>query len=123
MNLERAIEDVLLGASMRQVAIAYRDSLIESFQFRAEDVTATTFAKETESFMKNLARRLGDKHRGDGRVQHALQAWVMECDHYEAWDALLAGFDFNGKSALVRRGRMRFPGPLTAHWSDSSARD
>jgi len=47
----------------------------------------------------------------------------MECDHYEAWDALLAGFDFPGKSALVRRGRMRFPGPLTAHWADSGSRD
>lgn len=123
MDQKRAIEDILLGASMRQVAIAYRESLIEAFQFRPEEVSSTTFAKETESFMKNVARHLGEKHRGVGRVQHALQAWVMECDHYEAWDALLAGFDFPGKSALVRRGRMRFPGPLTAHWADAGSRD
>jgi hypothetical protein len=47
---------------------------------------------------------------------HALREWVVRVEHYEAWDALLAGFDFHGKAALVRRGRMLFPGPLTAHW-------
>lgn len=119
MNVKRAVEDVMLGASLRQVAIAYRDALIEQFQFRPEEVSSSTFSGETESFMKTVARHLGDKHRGDGRVQHALQVWVMECDHYEAWDALLAGFDFPGKSALLRRGRVRFPGSLTAHWQES----
>jgi hypothetical protein len=116
MDHAKAIEDVLLGASMRQVAIAYRESLIEAFGFRPEELGPTTFLKETDDFMKTVARRLGDRHRGDGRVQHALQEWILQCDHYEAWDALLAGFEFPGKAALVRRGKMRFPGPLTAHW-------
>lgn len=46
---------------------------------------------------------------------------MLLVDHYEAWDALLAGFDFPGKAALVRRGKMRFPGPLTAHWPEDGA--
>ena len=116
MDLARAVEDVLLGASLRQVAIAYRDDLIATFRFRPDEVTAETFADETAAFMKRVARHLGERHRGDPRVMHALREWVVRVGHYEAWDALLAGFDFHGKAALVRRGRMLFPGPLTAHW-------
>lgn len=119
MDAKRAIEDVLLGASLRQVAIAYRDDLIEQFQFRPEDVKPTTFARETDTFMKVVARQLGDRHRGDPRVRNALQDWVMQSDHYEAWDALLGSFDFPGKPMLVERGRKRFPGPLTAHWDEA----
>ncbi len=116
MDIARAVEEVMLGASLRQVAAAYRQDLIEAFQFRPEEVTGETFADETTAFMKKLARHLGDRHRGDPHVLHALREWVMRVQHYEAWDALLAGFDFHGKGALVRRGRVLFPGPLTAHW-------
>jgi hypothetical protein len=116
MDLQRAVEDILLGASLRQVAAAYRQSLIEQFEFRPEEVTPATFMTETTAFMRKVARHLGDRHRGEPRVQQALQEWVLRVEHYEAWDALLAGFDFPGKQALVRRGRMLFPGPLTAHW-------
>jgi hypothetical protein len=42
----------------------------------------------------------------------------MQSDHYEAWDSLLSGFAVDGREALVRRGRVLFPGPLTAHWDD-----
>lgn len=119
MDLRRAVEDVLLGASLRQVATSYRESLIEAFHFRPEEVTKSTFAEETTAFMKKVARHLGDRHAGDPRVLTALQDWVLFVDHYEAWDALLSGFDFHGKSGLIRRGRVMFPGPLTAHWVDS----
>jgi hypothetical protein len=119
VDVPAAVADVLLGASMRQVAIAYRQSLIEAFGFRPDEVTASTFADETTAFMKKLARQLGDKHAGDVRVERALLDWVHLVDHYEAWDALLSGFSFHGKEALIRRGRMLFPGTLTAHWSDA----
>ncbi len=119
MDLGRAVEDVMLGASLRQVAITFRQDLIEAFHFRPEEVTNETFAGETAAFMKKLARHLGDRHRGDPRVLQALREWVMRVEHYEAWDALLAGFEFHGKAALVRRGRVLFPGPLTAHWQSA----
>jgi hypothetical protein len=116
MDLPRAVDDVLLGASLRQIAAAYRQHLIDAFDFRPDEVTPTTFAAETTAFMRKVARHLGDRHRGDARVLAALREWVASVDHYEAWDALLAGFEFAGKAALVRRGRVLFPGPLTAHW-------
>jgi hypothetical protein len=69
--------------------------------------------------MRMLARHLGDRHSGEIRVGCALRDWVTQCDHYEAWDALLSGFAIEGREALLRRGRMLFPGPLTAHWGDA----
>ena len=104
---------------MRQVADEMRDQLIEDFGFRPEEVTQDTFKDEVATFMRALARHLGDRHQGDTRVGEALNTWVRFCDHYEAWDALLAGqFDIEAKDALIRRGRMLFPGPLTRHWDE-----
>ena len=116
MDVGTAVADVLLGASLRQIAAVYRQSLIEAFDFRPEDLSAETFLDETMLFMRKVARHLGDRHAGDARVGAALHAWVQTVDHYEAWDALLSGFEFPGKGALVRRGRKLFAGPLTAHW-------
>lgn len=115
-NVENAAADVLLGASMRQIAAEYRDELIEEFGFRDDEVTPATFQNETATFMRRLARHLGDRHGGDARVGHALQEWVGFTDHYEAWDALLSGFDVDDREALLRRGKVLFPGTLTAHW-------
>ncbi len=118
-DIRRAADDVLLGASMRQVAHEFRERLIEDFGFRPEEVTQETFKDEVAAFMRALARHLGDRHPGDTRVGEALETWVRFTDHYEAWDALLAGsFDVEGKEALIRRGRMLFPGPLTRHWDE-----
>lgn len=118
-DIRRAADDVLLGASMRQVAHEFRERLIEDFGFRPEEVTLETFKDEVAAFMRALARHLGDRHPGDARVGEALETWVRFTDHYEAWDALLAGsFDVEGKEALIRRGRMLFPGPLTRHWDE-----
>jgi hypothetical protein len=118
-DIQRAAKDVLLGATMRQVAAEYREQLIEDFGFRPEEVTPGTFRDEVAAMMRALARHLGDRHQGDPRIGEALETWVRFTDHYEAWDALLAGgFDVEARDALVRRGRMLFPGPLTRHWDE-----
>lgn len=119
MNLARAVADVLLGASIRQVGAAYRAELIEQFGFRPDEVTPATFRDETVAFLRKLARELGERHAGDPRVGQALREWVMLCDHYEAWDALLSGFQVDDRELLLRRGRILFPGPLTAHWPEA----
>jgi hypothetical protein len=118
MDIATAVQDVLLGASLQQIAAAMREELIRDFDFRPEEVTPATFVAETMAFMRKLARHLGDRHAGDARVGHALRQWILHCDHYEAWDALLTGFHVDGREALVTRGRLLFPGPLTAHWSE-----
>lgn len=118
MDLAQAEREVLLGASLREVAAAYRQHLLETFGFRDSEVSATTFQAEVAAFLRKLARSLGERHAGDPRVGAALRTWVLQCDHYEAWDALLSGFAVDGREALVRRGKLLFPGPLTAHWDD-----
>ena len=119
-DIVRAARDVLLGASMKSLAAEYREKLIEDFGFRPEEVTPDTFRDETAAFMRALARHLGDRHAGDARAGHALEVWVRFCDHYEAWDALLSsGFEVEARDALVARGRLLFPGPLTAHWTEA----
>jgi hypothetical protein len=118
MEISEAVDDVLMGASLRQVAAAYRDGLIEHFGFRPDEITSETFRAEVAAFMRKLARQLGDRHQGDARVGQALVEWVQQCDHYEAWDALLSGFEVEAREALVRRGRILFPGPLTRHWTE-----
>jgi len=118
MELRSAVEDILLGASLGQIAAEYRQELIESFSFRDDEVTSETFSEETAAFMRKVARRLGDRHAGDARVLRPLHDWVLQVDHYEAWDALMSGFEFPGKQAVMRRGKVLFPGTLTAHWSE-----
>jgi hypothetical protein len=117
MQLERAVKEILLGASVQSVGAAYRQDLIDAFGFRPEEVRPETFTAETESFQRRLCRLLGDRHAGNRRVGQALHDWVMLSDHYEAFDALLSAFDFPGKEALVQRGRRLFPGALTSHWT------
>ena len=109
----------MMGASLRQIAADYRQELLTTFGFRPEETTADTFRAEVTAFMRALARHLGDRHAGEPRVGHALQEWILRCDHYEAWDALLSGFQVDGREALVRRGKVMFPGPLTTHWAES----
>src|SRR5436190_20228206 len=118
MNIHAAAADVLLGASLQEIAGAFREEPIRDFGFRPDEITATTFRTEAAAFMRKLARHLGDRHRGDVRVGQALRDWIRQSDDYEAWDALLSGFPVEGREALVRAGRMRFPGPLTAHWEE-----
>src|SRR5688572_2968846 len=101
MQLERAVREILLGASVQSVGAAYRQELIDAFAFRPDEVKRDTFAAETESFQRRLCRMLGDRHGGHPRVGQALRDWLLLSDHYEAFDALLSGWDFPGKEALV----------------------
>lgn len=119
MDVQQAVREVREGASLQQIAADFRADLIAHFGFRPEEVTAATFANEVDAFLRKLARHLGDRHAGEPRIGEALREWVRHCDHYEAWDALLSAFDVDDREMLVRRGRVMFPGPLTAHWTDS----
>lgn len=119
MEIHRATADVLLGASLHQVAADCRQELIVAAALRPEQLRPQTFRDEVAAFMRKLARHLGERHAGDRRVGQALREWVAETDHYEAWDALLSGFECEGREGLLRRGRLLFPGSLTAHWGES----
>lgn len=120
MDIATATNDVLFGASLRQISIEYRQGLIEAFGFRPDELSPDTFRDEVTAFMRKLARHLGDRHAGEPKIGAALQEWVVFCDHYEAWDALLSGFTVEGREGLLRRGRVLFPGSMTAHWDDAS---
>ena len=116
MNLDQATERVLHGESLQSLATAYREQLIADTGLEEEDVSETTFRPETRRFMKQLCRHLGERCEGDHRVCRALEDWVHRVEDYEAYDALLTSFTFEGRAAVLRKGRILFPGPLTAHW-------
>lgn len=119
MNVQAAVGEVMLGASLQQIAGELREQRLRDLGLRPDDVVPDTVQAEVAAFMRQLARHLGDRHAGEPRVGQALRDWVWLCDHYEAWDALLTGFVVEGRESLLRRGRMMFPGPLTAHWGDA----
>lgn len=116
MDLAEAVERVMQGEALRSIAADYREDLITAMGLEDEDITDTTFSGETSRFMKQLCRHLGERHEGDQRVGVALLDWVHQVDDYEAYDALLTSFQFEGRSSVLRKGRVLFPGPLTAHW-------
>lgn len=121
-DLATGAQRILEGESMIQLAEAYRHSLIDEMGLGEEDVTAQTFRREAFAFTQKLCRHLGDRHHGDGRVGSALQAWCQLVEDYDAWDVLLSGgFAFDGRPAMLRRGRVLFPGALTAHWPEDPA--
>ena len=119
MEIAHALSSLLHGASLAQIAADCRAEVVAAAGLEPDEADPRLGVAETAAFMRRFARHLGDRHAGDPRVGQALREWVSECDHYEAWDALLSGFDVEGRPALLRRGRMMFPGPLTAHWSDA----
>ncbi len=116
MNLQEAVERVLQGEPMHMLAAAYRDEMIADMGLEEDDVSETTFRPETGKFMNQLCRHLGERYEGDHRVCSSLEDWVHKVDDYEAYDALLSAFSFEGKATVLRKGRILFPGPLTAHW-------
>ena len=118
MDLEQGIERVLLGEAMGALATACQEEMLESVGLDPREALPETFRAESRSFIKMLCRALGEKHSGDHRALAALRDWVREVNDYEAWDALLTHFEFDGKDTLIRRGRVLFAGPMTAHWSD-----
>ena len=116
MDLHEAEERVLLGEPLESIAAAYREELLQAVGLRADEASSTTFRDETRRFMGRLSRQLAERHAGDHRARLALEEWVQRVTDYDAWDALLSTYEFDGKPQLIRRGRLLFPGPLTAHW-------
>ena len=62
----------MLGATMRQIAAEYREELIVAFEFRSDEVTDGTFRDETGSFMRKLARHLGDRPLNSRQLMRSL---------------------------------------------------
>jgi len=117
-SLFEIADRVLLGEPLRDVALEYRANLLVEMGFDPDDAPDDLFAKETTRFMNQVCRHLGERHSGDHAVAAGLEAWVSQVSEYDAFDALLENFEFPGRQALLERGRILFPGPLTAHWGD-----
>ncbi len=94
MKVEAAVDRVLLGESMQCLAESYREQLLVGLGLNPEECEDALFLKET----------------------HKLRTWVRVVEDYDAYDALLSNYRFEGRDVVIRRGRMLFPGPLTAHW-------
>ncbi|MFY9341839.1 MAG: hypothetical protein WAT39_05085 [Planctomycetota bacterium] len=118
MDVQAAADEVRLGASLQRVATDVRERWLRAKGLRPDDAPPDMFRAEVAAFMRDLARHLGERCAGDPRAGQALRDWVRHCDHYEAWDALLTGFRFDGREALLRRGRLMFSRTLTAHWRE-----
>lgn len=118
MDLDTATERVRLGESLAQIAASYRETLLADLGFDVRQAAPGLMAKETRRFMNRLCRHLGDRCSGDVKVGSALKEWVRQVDDYEAYDALLSGFRFEGRPQVLDLGRKLFPGPLTAHWDE-----
>lgn len=111
-----AADRVLLGETLRHVALSYREALLVEMGFDPEDAPEGLFVVETTRFMNQVCRHLGDRHAGDPRVAAALSDWVRHVDEYDAFDVLLSHYQFESRETVLRKGQMLFPGPLTSHW-------
>ena len=116
MQVQEAVERILLGESLQQFARSYRDKLIVDLGMDPKKCAETLLLGETHEFMNMLCLHLGEKHGEDARASAALQAWGRLVEDYDAFDALLSNYKFAGREMVVRRGKQLFPGPLTAHW-------
>ncbi len=117
-DLFEIADRVLLGESLRDVAAECRNTMLIDMGFDPEDAPGDLFTKETTGFMNEVCRHLGERHAGDPAVAAGLEAWVCEVNEYDAFDALLAHFEFPSRSTVLERARILFPGPMTAHWDD-----
>ena len=120
LQISEAVEGVLLGETLREVAARYRNMLLIEMGFDLEDAPNDLFAKETVRFMNELCRHFGDRYAGDRRVATALASWVRLVSEYDAYDTLLSHYEFPERSAVLSRGLQLFPGPLTAHWQEQA---
>ena len=116
-SVDKFVEGILLGESLRDVASSYRDALLGDMGFEPEEAPVDLFERETVRFMNQVCRQLGHRHAGDRRAATALQDWIREVEEYDAFDTLLTHYEFDGKEAILDRARVLFPGPLTAHWN------
>ena len=118
VEFTEVVERILLGESLSSIAFEFRTDLLTEMGFDLDDVSDGVFRKETMRFMNQLCRYLGDNHEGDPRVAMVLRDWVRRVDEYDAFDTLLTHYKFDDRDQVLRRGRVLFPGPLTAHWDD-----
>jgi hypothetical protein len=117
LDVDEAIRRVLLGESIASLRGGWRAQALAAAGMRGQDAPPQAFAREAGEFARRLCRTLGERHAGDRRAAIALKEFVVQCDDYDAFDALLASFpQFEGRARIVARGRQLFPGPLTAHW-------
>jgi hypothetical protein len=120
MDVVAASRRVLLGESIASIAAVYRQGLLDAVGLDEEDATPLTFRKETLRFAGKVCRHLAERHASHGYVATALAEWARQVDEYEAFDSLLSAYRaFDGRDALLRRGKALFPGPLTAHWEEA----
>lgn len=119
MNVTEAVDRVLLGESLGMIGAEWRIEALRSVGMEPEEARPETFRKEAIAFVNKVCRQLGERHEGDSRAEAALITWARRVDEYDVFDSLLDHFrHFEGRDSLVRRGKMLFPGPLTAHWDD-----
>lgn len=120
MDLDYATRCVLEGESIAQLSARYREDLLQEMGLDPEEAEASTFANDTRRFINRLCRQLGDRCAGDARVAASLSEWVRRpsVEDYDAFDALLSNFRFDGRELLLRKGRSLFPGTLTSHWDE-----
>lgn len=119
MDIGSALSALRAGASLRQIAADCQNEWLAAAGMKSDQPPPAACHEQVAAFLRSFARHLGDRCAGEPRIGMALREWVEHTDHYEAWDALLSSFAVDGRLALVRRGRLMFPGPLTAHWNDA----
>ncbi|MEO0479556.1 MAG: hypothetical protein AAF196_08760 [Planctomycetota bacterium] len=119
MELLEAVRRIELGESLAQIAESRRIELLSDCGLDPDDARPDTFRKEAHQFVAKLARHLGDRHFGDGRIADVLAQWTRFSDDYDVYDALLANFtQFDGREQVLQKGRVLFPGTLTGHWDE-----
>jgi hypothetical protein len=119
MDLRRAVERILLGEELSSIAASVHEEELTRRGLVPETAEPSTGATEVADYMRRLCRELGDRHAGDHRIAVALLEWTRSCRDYEAFDALLSGFEFEGRERVLRIARAMFPRAMTAHWESA----
>jgi hypothetical protein len=119
MQVPEAARRALLGEPLTELAATYRAGLLAAVGLDPKDASPTTFEREARRFVSKVCRHLSERHAEASHVAVALRDYVNQVDDYDAFDSLLATFPaFEGRDAVLRRGRALFPRALTAHWND-----
>ena len=116
IELKEAVDRVLLGESLRVLASAYREELLISEGLDPQESDPTAMRADVHKFIAGVCRHLGERHAGDERACVALRDWAAVVEDYDAYDALLTGFQFEGRSHFLEKGCLLFPRTLTSHW-------
>ncbi|MDP6929644.1 MAG: hypothetical protein QF412_08090 [Planctomycetota bacterium] len=115
-ELKEAVDRVLLGEPLRVLVSAYREELLISDGLDPQEAEPMLRIDDAHKFIARVCRHLGERHAGDERACVALRDWAAVVDDYDAYDALLTGFQFEGRNHVLEKGRLLFPRMLTSHW-------